>query len=156
MGLAGAVLAANLYACVAADAVLAFQSTYWTKLPVDNGPLLATLKAEGISHVWMNHWAALPVMLDARVAGQPLMAYDWYDVEVGGIDRFPEYRSLVGQAARAAFVLVTDEPEPELTQRLHELGVAYRFHRVPPYVVVLPVSRAVHPSEVGAALDERY
>jgi hypothetical protein len=156
LGLAGAALAANLYACVAADAVRAFQSPYWAKLPVDNGPLLATLEAEGIAHVWMNHWAAFPVMLDARLAGRPLIAYDWYDVEVGGIDRFPEYRPLVEQAERAAFVLVTDEPEPELAHRLRELGVAYRFHRVPPYVVVLPVSRAVHPSEVGASLDGRY
>jgi hypothetical protein len=156
LGLVGAVVAANIYAYDASDPVSAFQSPYWSKLPADNGPLLATLQAEGIAYVWMNHWAGLPVMLDAWFAGQPLVAYDWYDVRVGGIDRFPEYRPLVEQAQRAAFVLVTDEARPELMDRLRELRVSYRFFRVPPYVVVLPISRTVHPSEVGAAIDSRY
>jgi hypothetical protein len=156
LALAGLALAANLYGCVIVDAVGAFQSPYWAKLPVDNGPLLANLRAQGISHVWLNHWAALPLMLDARVAGQPLLAYDWHDVAVGGIDRFPEYRAPMQRAERAAFVLVTDEEDPELLRRLRELGVAYRLSRVPPYLMVVPVSRVVHPAEVGAAIDERY
>ena len=96
----------------------AFQSPYWAKLPVDNGPLLTRAARRGVTHVWLNHWAGLPVMFDARVAGQPLIAYDWYDVEAGGIDRFPEYRALLERAERPAFVLVTDEEEPELVRRL--------------------------------------
>lgn len=152
----GVVLAANLYGWAMVDPVLAFQSPDWSKLPVDNGPLLATLRAEGVSHVWLNHWAAFPVMFDARAAGQHLIAYDWYDVQAGGIDRFPEYLPLVEQADRPAFVLVTDEPEPELERRLRDLGVSYTVRRVPPYVVVIPLSRKVHPSEVASALDYRY
>jgi len=34
--------------------------------------------------------------------------------------------------------------------------VAYTEQRVPPYVVVIPRSRTVHPSEVTGALDYRY
>jgi hypothetical protein len=149
-------LGAFAYQWLAADPVLAFQSPYWTKLPVDNGPLLATLRAEGVSRVWMNHWAGLPLMFDARAAGQDLIAYDWYDVQAGGIDRFPEYEPLVARADRPAFVLVTDEARPELEQRLDALGVAYVARRVPPYVVVIPTSRRVAPAEVTGALDYRY
>ncbi len=154
--LAAVVLGSNLLGWWTTDPVAAFQSPYWTKLPVDNGPLLAALRREGVSSVWLNHWAAFPLMFDARAAGQPLVAYDWYDVQAGGIDRFPEYRPLVEQAERPAFVLVTDEPEPELERRLRDLGVAYRVQRVPPYVVVVPTSRKVHPAEVTDALDYRY
>jgi hypothetical protein len=95
-------------------------------------------------------------MFDARAAGQRLVAYDWYDVQAGGIDRFAEYLPLVEQAERPAFVLVTDEARPELEERLDALGVAYVERRAPPYVVVIPVSRRVHPSEVTGALDYRY
>jgi hypothetical protein len=140
----------------AVDPVLAFQSPYWTKLPVDNGPLLDELRSEGVTRVWMNHWAGLPVMFDARVAGQDVVAYDWYDVQAGGIDRFPEYFGAVQHAERPAFVLVTDEPRPELERRLESTGVAYVARRVPPYVVVIPTSRKVDPAEVTGALDYRY
>jgi hypothetical protein len=104
----------------------------------------------------MNHWAGQPVMFDARAAGQDLVAYDWYDVQAGGIDRFPEYLPLVSQAARPAFVLVTNEADPELERRLRALGVTFDERRVPPYVVVIPTSRKVDPSEVSGALDYRY
>jgi hypothetical protein len=154
--LAGLVLLINLYGWAVTDPVEAFQSPYWTKLPVDNGPLLSTLQTEAVSHVWMNHWAALPAMFDARAAGHRLIAYDWYDAQAGGIDRFPEYLPLVEQADPVAFVLVTDEPETELERRLRHLGVAYRLLLVQPYVVVVPLSRKVHPSEVTDALDYRY
>jgi hypothetical protein len=150
------VVAANLFVSARIDAVRAFQSPYWDKLPVDNRPLLDTLAAEGVSHVWLNHWAAFPLMFDARAAGQPLIAYDWYDVQAGGIDRFPEFFPLVEKSGRPAFVLVTEEPEPELERRLHDLGVSYVRHSAPPYVIVIPTSRKLHPSEVTPALDYRY
>ncbi len=151
-----ALLAAFLYGWVVADPVAAFQSPYWPRLPVDTRPLLAALQRQGISYVWLNHWAAFPLMFDARTAGQTLVAYDWYDAQAGGIDRFPEYRPLVEGAERPGFVLVTDEAEPELLARLEELGVAYVAERVAPYVLVIPTSRRVHPSEVAPALDYRY
>ena len=91
-----------------------------------------------------------------RAAGQPLVAYDWYDVRAGGIDRFPEYLPLVRGAARPAFVLVTDEARPALVDRLDQMGVRYLERRVPPYVVVVPESRRVDPAEVEDALDYRY
>jgi hypothetical protein len=117
---------------------------------------LATLREQGVTAVWMNHWAGQPLMFDARAAGQPLIAYDWYDVEAGGIDRFPEYRAQVAHAPRPAFVLVSDEPEPALVSRLRELGVTFVLERAPPYQVVIPVSRRVDASEVTPALDYRY
>ncbi|MBI2755098.1 MAG: glycosyltransferase family 39 protein [Chloroflexi bacterium] len=150
------VVASNLVGLSRTDPVQAFQSPYWPKLPVDNGPLLDALAARQVDAIWLNHWAAFPVMFDARVRGQPLIAYDWYDVQAGGIDRFPEYRLVVEGSPRAAFVLVTDEPRPELLDRLDELGVQAEVVRVPTYVVVIPTSRTVHPSEVTSALDYRY
>jgi len=156
LGLALVPLGVNLAAYVAIDPLQAFQSPYWERLPVSNASLLQTLQAEHVSGVWMNHWAGQPLMFDARAIGQPLVAYDWYDVEAGGIDRFPEYRPLVEQAQKPAFVLITDEPEPALLPRLRELGVTFVVDRVPPYVVVIPISRKVHPSEVTGELDYRY
>jgi hypothetical protein len=156
LGLAALALAINLAGWLEVDPLQAFQSPYWSRLPADNAPLLAALRSLGVAHVWLNHWAAYPVMFDARAQGQPLIAYDWYDVQAGGIDRFPEDRPLVEQADRAAFVLVTDEARPELLDRLDRLGVSYRVERTPPYVIVLPTSRSVHPSEVTPALDYRY
>ena len=153
--LVGAVLAVDAAGVASIEPRQAFQSSYWDKLPVDNTPLLNVLRQQGVTTVWMNHWAGQPLMFDARVAGQPLIAYDWYDVQAGGIDRFPEYLPLVRAAARPAFVLVTDEPQPALLDRLGVLGVAYDAQRVPPYVVVVP-DRPVDPSQVGDALDYRY
>jgi hypothetical protein len=149
-------LGVNLAGLVAIQPLQAFQSPYWSKLPADNGPLLAALRTEGVTHVWLNHWASQPLMFDARAVGQPLVAYDWYDVQAGGIDRFPEYRPLLERAERPGFVLVTTEEEPELERRLRALGVDYSARRVPPYVLIVPTSRSVHPSEVGSALDYRY
>jgi hypothetical protein len=149
-------LTVNLGAVTSIAPVDAFQSPYWDRLPIDSGPLLATLRAENVQYVWMNHWAGQPVMLDARANGQTLLAYDWYDVQAGGIDRFPEYRALVEGAARPAFVLVTDEIEPELEHTLRLMGVSFVERRVEPYVVVIPTSGKVDPSTVTGALDYRY
>jgi hypothetical protein len=156
VGLAIVPLTINLASVLAIDPLAAFQSPYWDKLPADNGPLLATLRGEGVEYVWMNHWAGQPAMFDARAAGQTLVAYDWYDVQAGGIDRFPENLPLVENAARPAFVLVTDEAEPALERVLREKGVAFVERRVEPYVVVIPTSRIVPASEVTDALDYRY
>jgi Dolichyl-phosphate-mannose-protein mannosyltransferase len=149
-------LAINLLGVLSIDPVAAFQSPYWDKLPADSSRLLATLRANQVEYVWLNHWAGQPLMLDARATGQHLVAYDWYDVQAGGIDRFPEYLHLVEQASKPAFVLVTEETRPALLDRLDELRVSYVVLREPPYAVVIPTSRTVHPSEVTAALDYRY
>ncbi len=149
-------LAVNLAGVLAIDPLQAFQSPYWNHLPADSSALLAALRDEHVTDVWMNHWAGQPLMFDARAAGQDLVAYDWYDVQAGGIDRFPEYLPRVRDAARPAFVLVTSEADPELEQRLRALGVTFDERRAPPYVVVIPTSRKVDPSEVTGALDYRY
>ena len=156
VGLSLVPLAVNAAGLLAIDPLQAFQSPYWARLPADNGRLLAALKSRHVQAVWMNHWAGQPVMFDARAIGQALFAYDWYDVQAGGIDRYPEYLSRVERAQRPAFVLVTDEAEPELEHTLRALGVSFVEDRVPPYVVVMPTSRKVHPSEVAPALDYRY
>jgi hypothetical protein len=145
-------LAINLTGVAATDPVAAFQSPYWSKLPVDSSQLLRVLREEDVQFVWMNHWAGKPVMFDARIAGQPLVAYDWYDVQAGGIDRFPEYRPLVEQAERPAFVLVTDESEPALERELRQMGISFVERRAPPYVVVILPHRAPVRSNIGARL----
>ncbi len=156
VGLSLVPLAVNAAGPLAIDPLEAFQSPYWDRLPADNVPLLAILRDEHVAAVWMNHWAGQPVMFDARANGQPLIAYDWYDVNAGGIDRYPEYRPLVEQAERPAYVLVTDEAEPELEHTLRLMGISFVERRASPYVVVIPTSRPVHPSEVTAAIDYRY
>ena len=150
------VLLINLVGCLMINPLQAFQSPYWDRLPASNAALLDVLRAEGVEDVWMNHWAGQPAMFDARANGQTLIAYDWYDVQAGGIDRFPEYLPLVEGASRPAFVLVTDEAQPEIEGVLRSMGVSFVERRAPPYVVVIPTSRKVHPSEVTAALDYRY
>jgi hypothetical protein len=155
-GLALVPLAINLAGVAAVDPLAAFQSPYWAMLPADNGPLLAILRDQGIEAVVMNHWAGQPAMFDAAAARQRLIAYDWYDVQAGGIDRFPEYLPQIRAADRSAFVLVTDEVEPALELALRQMGVAFVERRASPYVVVIPTSRKVDPSEVTEALDYRY
>jgi hypothetical protein len=156
LGLSLVPLAINLSGILAVDPSAAFQSPYWDKLPADNGALLATLESEDVHAVWMNHWAGQPAVFDARAIGQSLIAYDWYDVQAGGIDRFPEYLSQVERAERPAFVLVTDEREPALEHALRLMGISFLERRTAPYVVVIPTSRRVHPSEVTPALDYNY
>jgi hypothetical protein len=146
----------NAAGALSIDPLQAFQSPYWDRLPESNGPLLEVLEQENVQDVWMNHWAGQPAMFDARAKGQMLIAYDWYDVQAGGIDRFPEDLSLVRQAQRPAFVLVTDEAEPALEHALRAMGVSFVERRAPPYVVVIPASRKVDPSEVTGSLDYRY
>jgi hypothetical protein len=149
-------LALNLAGLASIDPLAAFQSPYWDRLPADNAPLLRVLDEEGVEAVVMNHWAGQPAMFDAAAAHQKLVAYDWYDVQAGGIDRFPEYLPLVRDAARPAYVLVTDELEPALEHELRSMGVAFVERRVAPYVVVIPTPHSVDPSEVTDALDYRY
>jgi len=156
LALAAVPLALNLVALGNVEPLQAFQSPYWDRLPATNESLLATLRDAGVEAVWLNHWAGAPLMFDARVRNQPLIAYDWYDVQAGGIDRFPEYRPLVEAAARPAFILVTEETEPALVRRLREMQVSFDLYRVSPYVVVIPTSRRVHPSEVTGEIDYRY
>ena len=43
-----------------------------------------------------------------------------------------------------------------LSQRLRVLGVQFDDLRAPPYLVIIPRSRPVHPAEVTAELDYRY
>jgi hypothetical protein len=154
--LAAVPLLVNLVGILSIDPTAAFQSPYWDRLATDNGPLLEALDAERVRAIWINHWAGQPLMFDARSAGQTLYAYDWYDVQAGGIDRFPEFKSVVESADRPAFVLVTDEIEPALERSLRLMGVTFVERRVAPYVVVMPTSRKVHPSEVTGTLDYRY
>jgi hypothetical protein len=149
-------LVVNLAGIVSIDPLAAFQSPYWDRLPADNASLLGVLRQEGTDAVVMNHWAGQPAMFDAAAADQHLVAYDWYDVQAGGIDRFPEYLPLVRAASRPAFVLVTDEAVPALERELRSMGVAFLERRAAPYVVVIPTSRKVDPSEVSDALDYRY
>jgi hypothetical protein len=156
LGLLGLPLAINLAGLVSIDPLEAFQSPYWDRLPADNTALLDALEQEHVEYVWMNHWAGQPAMFDARARGQTLIAYDWYDVQAGGIDRFPEYLPLVRQAERPAFVLVTDEASPELERALGSMNVGFAERRAAPYVIVVPISRKVDPSEVTGALDYRY
>jgi len=156
LALAAVPLALNLVALGNVEPLQAFQSPYWDRLPATNESLLATLRDAGVEAVWLNHWAGAPLMFDARVRNQPLIAYDWYDVQAGGVDRFPEYRPLVEAAVRPAFILVTEETEPALVRRLREIQVSFDLYRVPPYVVVIPTSRRVHPSEVTGEIDYRY
>jgi 4-amino-4-deoxy-L-arabinose transferase-like glycosyltransferase len=156
IGLAAVPLAINAAGIASIDPLAAFQSPYWDRLPADNGPLLAALRDEHVEAVVMNHWAGQPTMFDAAAVGQPLYAYDWYDVQAGGIDRFPEYLPKVEQADRSAYVLVTDEGEPALERKLRSMGVSFVERRVMAYVVVIPSSRKVLPAEVTDALDYRY
>ena len=156
VALAAVPLAINLTGVLTIDPLAAFQSPYWDRLPPDNGPLLTVLRDEEVQAVVMNHWAGQPAMFDTAAAGQPLIAYDWYDVQAGGIDRFPENLAMVRAADRPAFVLVTDEAEPQLERDLRRMDVTFVERRVPPYVVVIPTSRKVDPSEVTDGLDYRY
>jgi hypothetical protein len=149
-------LSLNFAGLLAIDPLAAFQSPYWDRLPADNGPLLDVLRNEGIDAAVMNHWAGQPAMFDAAARRQKLIAYDWYDVQAGGIDRFPEYLPLVRAAPRFAYVLVTDESDPVLEGMLRKMRVTFVERRAAPYVVVIPSSRRVDPSEVTEGLDYDY
>ena len=67
--LVAGVVGVNAAGLLSIQPLQAFQSPYWDKLPVDEAPLLAALRQQGVTRVWMNHWAGQPLMFDARTAG---------------------------------------------------------------------------------------
>ena len=87
-------LGINLAAFLAIDPVARFSRRTGIDCPSRECVTVARRCATRASTaVWMNHWAGQPLMFDARAAGQELIAYDYYDVQAGGIDRFPEFRA---------------------------------------------------------------
>ena len=113
--------------------------------------------AVGIEGERIGEFAPGPAEARGRSWSDQVREFPGSDQETaGGIDRFPEYRPLLEQAERPAFVLVTDEPEPDLERTLRSMGVSFVERRLPPFVLIIPTSRKVHPSEVTPALDYRY
>ncbi len=153
-----ALLAGNLLAHVQADKTAVFQSPYypWPRIPASHAPVMAYLNSQGVQAVWANHWAGHPLMFASQ---ERIIAADYYDVAVaGGIDRFPVYTRQVRQAQRTAFLIIAKpgEPVPRLEQDLIGLGVTFDKQVLPPYVVYVPTSRRVDPSEVVAGLAFPY
>jgi hypothetical protein len=148
------VIAAHGLGYRAADPVQPFQSPYWPRLPAQSAALEQHLLEHGLDRVWMNHWAGFPLMLNSQ--GR-VIATDYYDVvQGGGINRFPEHFGVMEESERTAYVLVTEQSDPPLLDKLGELGVAYRADRFGPYLVVEPLSRRVKPWEVASTLGYEY
>jgi hypothetical protein len=148
-------LVGNMVGHLTSDPVQVFQSPYWNRLPMDSRPLLHWLQDNDVYDVWLNHWAGDPLMY---LSGDSVRSADYYDIVVGhAINRFPtDFRS-VELSQRAAFVLVVGSlPSPGLGSALRKLGVTFRQATVGPYLVYLPLSRRVDPSEVVNALRYPY
>lgn len=152
LGVAGS----NLYMYRFADFIAITQSPYFPQLrpPVDNGPLIAYLKSQGIEYATCNHWVGHRIILDSA---ESIKCVDYNDLLVGGLDRFPEYsRAVLQPGQRLAFVLLDlDDGLPGregaalgMENRLKALGVQYIRKDFEPYLVFIPTSRPVSPAEV--------
>ncbi len=160
LALAGLVLlgiiSSNLYMYRFADFIAVSQSPYFPQLrpPVDNGPLISYLKSQGVEYANCNHWVGHRLILDSAEA---VKCVDYHDLTVGGLDRFPQYSKIALQPGqKVAFVLLNlDDGLPGregaalgMENRLKALGVTYTRQDFPPYLVFIPTSRPVSPTEV--------
>ncbi|NWJ95984.1 MAG: glycosyltransferase family 39 protein [Chloroflexi bacterium] len=151
------VLFCNLYPYRRADFVWAFQSPYYMNLkpPVDNRPVIAYLKQEGIEYLTCNHWVGNRLMLSAADA---VKCVDYYDLQQGGLERFPHLTATLLEPGRqVGFLLINPGGERlPLEERLTELGVTFTRRDFTPYSVIIPRSRTVSPPEVLEALRYPY
>jgi len=147
----------NLYLYRKADFGLTFQSPYYMSLrpPADNRPVIHYFKQEGIEYATCNHWVGNRLMLNAADA---LKCVDYYDLQQGGLERFPRLTAaLLEPGRRIGFLLVNPSADPlPLEERLKALGVSYTRRDFAPYSVIIPRSRPVSPSEVLEALRFPY
>ncbi len=147
------VIGANLYQYRRADFVATAQSPYFPRLrpPVDNGPVISYLHSQGIEYATCNHWVGHRLILDSAEA---VKCVDYHDLSVGGLDRFARYSAALKiPGLRWGFVLLNlEDGSTVLENRLKALGVSYTRQEIAPYLVIIPTSRPVSPTEVVEGL----
>jgi hypothetical protein len=146
------VLGLNLWGAVCLDAVKAFDSPYYDRLPSSLVPLIAYLDEIGISHVWTDVGIAHILMFQT---GERILAADYYDAYVaGGLVRFPDILAAVEAAPQVAFVIpvAPEEHAPQLERALDAAGVNYTHTHVTPTLAVYIPTQPIDPALVVSGL----
>lgn len=148
------ILGLNLYSNYAAQPLKMFQSPYFNRLPASSKDLIQYLRDNGLRHVWTDIGIALPLMFDS---GEDILATDYFAPWVASNNYFPAVRRAVTDADTSAYVVIGLPGQPtRLESKLRELGVGYTVKELSPYVVLVPRSRKVLPTEVSGQLGFQY
>ena len=149
-------LGANLLGALRLDPHRAFDSPYYDRLPDSLTPLIDTLDAQGITHIWTDAGIGHVLML---LTGERIVAADYYDTYLTeGFLRFPDALAAVEAAERTAFVVpvLPGQESPPIEQALEVAGVAYTvIDALPTLRVYLPDKR-LDPARIAAGLGYQY
>lgn len=150
------ILAINLWGTLTINPIRAFDSPYYTRLPVSLDPLIDYLDANDIQHVWTEVGLGHVLMFETQ--GR-ILAGDFYDKEIAmGLVRFPEAYRAVESAERVAFVGVVrpnQDPLPMQTV-LNALAIPHTFKRVTPEIAVYIPLKPVSPATVSGGLGPQF
>lgn len=146
----------NLLGNLRLNAIKAFDSPYYNRLPDSLSPLIAYLDEQGISHVWTDVGIAQVLMFETN---ERIIAADYHDAYLaGGLIRFPDALAAVEAASKIAFVVpvLADQSDPPLQRALDAAGVHYTHVRVMPTLAVYVPDRPIDPAEIAQGLGYQY
>lgn len=149
-------LTINLWGNVTIDPVRAFDSPYYTRLPVSLAPLIDYLNQNGVQHVWTEVGLGHVLMFETE---KRILIGDFYDKEIAdGLVRFPEAYTAVEDAERVAFVTVIQpNQDPLPLQNVFEaLEIPYLLERVTPDLAVYIPLDPINPATVSGGLGPQF
>ena len=156
IGLVLLIAALNMIGNLRLNAIKAFDSPYYDRLPESLAPLVAYLDANGISRVWTDVGIAHVLMFETN---ERIIAADYHDAYLaGGLIRFPDALAAVEAAPRVAFVVPVqpDQQDPPLQRALDAAQVHYTAARVTPTLAVYVPDGPIDPAVVAPGLGYQY
>lgn len=146
----------NLLGNLRLNAIKAFDSPYYSRLPDSLSPLIAYLDEQDISHVWTDVGIAQVLMFETN---ERIIAADYHDAYLaGGLIRFPDALAAVKAAPKIAFVVpvLPDQSDPPLQRALDAAGVRYTHVRVLPTLAVYVPDQPIDPAVIAPGLGYQY
>ncbi len=150
------VIAINLWGSFTINPIHAFDSPYYTRLPLSLDPLIDYLESNEIQHVWTEIGLGHVLMFETQ--GR-ILAGDFYDKEIAnGLVRFPEAYAAVEEAERVAFVGVIRPNQSPLPMQtvLDALNIPYTLERVTPDLAVYIPLEPVSPATISGGLGPQF
>lgn len=113
--------------------------------PIEMGPLISSLEAQGVDAVYSNYWIAYRLTFESR---ERVIA------DASDYNRFQPYEAFVRASPRAAWVFVSGSAiEKSLATTLEQKGIRYQLTHAGRFSIYLP-ERNVPPEEVPCAQDQ--
>lgn len=157
-GLLALMVTLNLLGAMAAHPLRPFDSPYYDRQPDDLAPVIAALDASDVQYVWTDVGLAQLLMF---YTDERIIAADYWDVQAGGLLRFPEAYAAVLTASevgeRVAYVeaVKPEQVAPPIEAAFDAADVRYTAEQVGGLRVYLPEA-PLHPSAVAGGLGWQY